>query len=427
MDEDVTLGSIISPRRVVDAQLRARARRVIPGGMYGHLDAAQLPPAFPQFFVRGRGCRVWDVDGNEYLDFMCSWGPILLGHGHPEVEAAAAAEASRAACLNGPGGVMVELAELMVETVAHADWAMFCKNGTDATSLGVRIARAGSGRRKVLCARGAYHGIAPWSSKPGSPGVTPEEQANTLLFEYNDLDSLDAALAKADGDVAAVVVTPIKHELRRDLEAVDPEFAKAVRARCDRFGAYLLVDDIRCGFRLDVRGSWEDLGVRPDLTAYSKALANGHPLAALVGSEPLRAAAQSITATGSFWFAAPPMAAAIATIRTLIATNGIEHMRRAGRRFQLGLAEQAETHGFDVVVSGPPQLPFMSFRDDEGERLGFDWTAECVRRGVYLHPFHNWFIGTAHGDEDIDAALERTDDAFKALRDGLRKGERHAG
>jgi len=416
-----------SPRRVVDSQLRGRARRVIPGGMYGHLDAAQLPRVFPQFFARGQGCRVWDVDGNEYLDFMCSWGPILLGHCHPDVEAAAAAEASRATCLNGPGAVMVELAELMVETVSHADWAMFCKNGTDATSLGVRIARAGIGRRKVLCARGAYHGIAPWSSKPGSPGVTAEERANTLLFEYNDLDSLDAALAKADGDAAAIVVTPIKHELRRDLEAVDPEFAKGVRERCDRSGAYLLVDDIRCGFRLDIRGSWEGLGVRPDLTAYSKALANGHPLAALVGSEALRTAAQSITATGSFWFAASPMAAAIATIRTLIAADGIAHMRSAGRRLQKGLAEQAEAHGFDVVVSGPPQLPFMSFCGDEGEHLGFDWASECVRRGVYLHPFHNWFIGTAHGDKEIDAALERTDDAFKALRDGLRKSERHAG
>src|SRR5690606_14058618 len=133
--------------------------RVIPGGMYGHLNVNGMPASYPQFFAEGNGCRVTDVDGREFIDFMCSWGPIVLGHNHPVVEEAVATEARRGVCLNGPGEALVELAQLMVEVVAHAEWAMFSKNGSDATNLGLRVARAASGHSKVLFSRGSYHGI----------------------------------------------------------------------------------------------------------------------------------------------------------------------------------------------------------------------------------------------------------------------------
>lgn len=399
-----------------DSALRGRAAKVVPGGMYGHLNVAGLPSVFPQFYGSGEGCRVRDVDGNEFIDFMCSWGPIVLGHNHPAVEEAIAAEARRGVCLNGPGEVFVELAELMVSEVAHADWAMFGKNGTDATNLGLRAARAQTGRSKVLIARRSYHGIGTWSLPPGSDGVTAADRADTIYFEYNDLESLDQAIAEADGDVALVIVTPIRHDVHADLELAEPAFATGVRARCDEIGACLMIDDIRCGFRLDLAGSWERFGVRPDLTAYSKALANGHAMAALVGSEFLREAAARITATGSFWFSAPPMAAAIATIETLKKEDGIAVMERSGTRFQAGLRDQASAHGFEVAVTGPPQLPFMSFAADTEETKAFAWAGECARRGVFLHPFHNWFLSAAHDEESIDEALSRTDDAFAALR-----------
>ena len=138
-----------------DDALRARAAKVVPGGMHGHMKASFLPANFPQFFARGDGCRIWDVDGAEYLDLMCSWGPILLGHRHPAVEAAVAAQLAEGDVLAGPSARMVELAEVLVDQVAHADWAMFCKNGTDATTLGVTVARSATGRRKVLVARGS--------------------------------------------------------------------------------------------------------------------------------------------------------------------------------------------------------------------------------------------------------------------------------
>jgi glutamate-1-semialdehyde 2,1-aminomutase len=154
--------------RSVDEQLRRRARSVIPGGMYGHQSAGPLPPEYPQFMRSGLGARIWDVDGNEYVDLMCSYGPVVLGHRHPLVEAAAAAQAELADCQNGPGPVMVELAELLVSTVQHADWAMFAKNGTDATTICCTIARARTGRSRILVAKGAYHGSSGGSrQRPG--------------------------------------------------------------------------------------------------------------------------------------------------------------------------------------------------------------------------------------------------------------------
>jgi len=172
-----------------DRVLRRRAAAVIPGGMYGHQSAGPLPPEYPQFMRSGQGARIWDVDGTEYVDLMCSYGPIVLGHQHRVVEAAARAQAELADCQNGPGEVMVELAELLVATVRHADWAMFAKNGTDATTTCCTIARAHTGRSKILVATGAYHGAAPWCT-PTKAGVTAEDRANLLTYVYNDLASV---------------------------------------------------------------------------------------------------------------------------------------------------------------------------------------------------------------------------------------------
>ena len=383
----------VRPSRAVDSAYRDRARRVIPNGMYGHLSTSRLGPDYPQFLARGEGARVWDVDGREFIDFMCSFGPILLGHAHPEVDAVAAETSARGDVLNCPGPEMVELAEVLVDQMPHADWAMFAKNGTDATSLAVVAARGTTGHRKVLMARGSYHGIGGWALPDEAVGTVPEDHANTVRFEYNDLDSVEAAVEQAgDNDIAAIVCTPHRHDVFVDQEPVDPEFARGVRDICDRVGAALIIDDVRVGLRVDLRGSWESIGVRPDLSAWSKSLANGYPLAALMGAEPYRDVAGRITATGSFWYAAAPMAAALTTIRILKETDGIELMRAAGERFQQGLRAQAAAHGFDVSVTGPPPLPLLLFADDAEFTRVRAWGNACARNGVYLHPVHNWFL-----------------------------------
>jgi len=202
----------------------------------------------------------------------------------------------------------------------------------------------------------------------------------------------------------------------RDQEPVDPEFARGVRACCDRIGAALILDDVRCGLRIDPRGSWESIGVRPDLSAWSKSLANGYPLAALLGAEPLREAAGRIWATGSFWFAGAPMAAALTSLRIFNEIEGVELMRASGRRLQEGLVAQAASHGLRVRVTGPPQLPLLLFADDPEFDKVLQWARACARCGVYLHPVHNWFLSTAHDRATIDEALARTDDAFREVR-----------
>ena len=369
-----------------DALLRQRAAAVIPGGMYGHLRAEGLPAGYPQFFARGEGCQLWDVNGKEYIDFMCSWGPVVLGHKHPAVEAAVSDQMKRGDCLNGPTERMVELAERLVHLVAHADWVMFAKNGTDATTTCLTIARAATQRRKVLVAKGAYHGSLPWCT-PNPLGVTAEDRAHILQFQYNDVESLDAAANAAGSDLAAILVSAFKHDYGIGQEMPSKAFADRARTICDVTGAALILDDVRAGFRLNLAGSWETVGVRPDLSAWSKAIANGHALAAVTGKDHFRDAASRIFVTGSFWCGAVAMAAALATLGTLETTGAIEHMARIGQLF----------------------------RDDPEYKKGYCFTTEALKRGVYLHPKHNMFLCAAHTESDIHAALQATGEALAVV------------
>jgi glutamate-1-semialdehyde 2,1-aminomutase len=405
-----------SEKQSADAMLRARAQRVVPGGMWGHLNAARLPEGYPQFFASAEGCRVRDVDGREYIDFMCSWGPILLGHRHPEVQAAAEAQAAVGDCFNGPGEVMVDLAEDFVAMVPHADWAMFQKNGGDATTACVTIARAGTGRRKVLVARGSYHGALPWCS-PSVAGVTSEDRAHLLHFEYNDVASLRAAVDEAGKDLAAILVTAFRHDMGRDLELPTKEFALAARAACDAADAALIIDEVRAGLRLDVRGSWEALGVRPDLSAWSKAIANGYALAAVTGNDRFRDAATKVFVTGSFWCGTVAMAAARATLRIARETDVPSHIHAMGTRLREGLARLADSQGITIRQSGPPQMPLMLFDDDADVRKGRAFCATALRHGAFFHPQHNMFLSSAHRAADIDAALEAASHGFRAVRE----------
>ncbi|HZT18115.1 MAG TPA: aminotransferase class III-fold pyridoxal phosphate-dependent enzyme [Dongiaceae bacterium] len=397
-----------------DRALRERAARVIPGGMWGHMNAARLPPEYPQYFARGEGARLWDADGREYIDFICGWGPVILGYRDPEVEAAARVQAALGDSLNGPSERLVELAELMAGTIAHCDWSLFAKNGTDATTICVTVARAGTGRRKILLARRAYHGAAPWCT-PQPAGTTAEDRAHQIFYEYNDVESLEQAAAEAGDDLAAVVASAFRHDIGRDHELPSAAFARAARALADRAGAALIVDDVRAGFRLHPGGSWELVGVRPDLAAWSKAIANGHALAAVTGNDRFRDAATRIFTTGSFWCQAVPMAAAIATITKLKAIDGVARMRRAGQRLRDGLQAQADAHGVRIRQSGPPQMPLILFEDDPEVAKGRLFCVEALKRGVYLHPVHTMFLSCAHGDAEIDRALEATDAALAAV------------
>lgn len=394
-----------------DTLLRQRAAKVVPGGMTGHLNASVLPSGYPQFFASGNGCRLRDVDGNEYVDFMCGWGPNLLGYRHPEVDAAARQQQDIGDCLNGPTARFVELAERFVERSAHADWALFQKNGTDATTLCVTVARAATGKRKVLVATKAYHGADPWCT-PSLAGVVAEDRAHLIQYIYNDIASLEAAADKAGDDLAAIVCCAIKHDLGVDQQLPDPAFARRVRSLCDKAGAALILDEVRTGYRVHRAGTWETVGVRPDLSAWSKSIANGYALAAVTGVDSLRDAATRIYATGSFWSGGVAMAAALATLDVTEQTDVVGHLQRMGQRFRDGIAAQSASHGVPVRQSGPPAMPLILFDDDAAFDKGIVFTAEALRRGAYLHPRHNMFLSLAHTERDIDLALQATDAAF---------------
>jgi glutamate-1-semialdehyde 2,1-aminomutase len=421
MTETINRTPTSTRTRTNDAQLRQRAAAVIPGGMYGHMSANALPPEYPQFFQRSEGSHVWDVDGNEYVDFMCSFGPIILGHQHPRVEAAAAAQRADGDTQAGPGAAMVEAAELLVDRVAHADWAMFAKNGTDATTTCITIARAATGRAKVLAAAGAYHGSAPWCTIR-MDGVTPEDRANLAYYTFNDIASVQRAVDEAGGEPAAIIVSPFRHDAGFDEELVDPQFARDLRALCDRTGAALILDEVRAGFRMNDGGSWEPLGVAPDLSAWSKAIGNGYPIAAMLGSAAFSDAASRIFVTGSFWFQAVPMAAAVATITAIREEGAVAAMQRTGTMLQEGIRRQADEAGVQISMTGPPTMPNLTFADDADLAKGKTFCGTVADHGVIIHPRHNWFLSAAHTDHDIERGLDATWAGFQAVREAFGEG-----
>jgi glutamate-1-semialdehyde 2,1-aminomutase len=398
-----------------DSALRERAMAVIPNGMYGHQSVMLLPDDYPQFFDRAQGAYLWDVDGNRYVDFMCGYGPNLFGYGHAEIDAAYVERMRRGDTMTGPGQAMVELAEAMTRQVSHADWAMFCKNGTDATTMAVMIARNFTQKKTIVLAKGAYHGAAPWCT-PLKNGVTPADRAHQLFYDYNDVESLEAAVREAGSDLAGIFASPIKHDAFIDQEAPTPEYARRARELCDEHGALLIIDDVRAGFRLARDCSWSLVNVKPDLSTWGKAIANGHPISALLGADIARFAAATIYATGSFWFSAAPMAAALVTMKLIAETDYLERTIALGQRLRTGLDEVSSRHGFGLRQTGPAQLPLIMVDEDPTGAKGYFWNNALLKRGVYFHPWHNMFINSAMTDGDIDHALQAADDAFKLLK-----------
>ena len=398
----------------LDRQLRDRAAVVIPGGMYGHQSTGRLPADYPQFFERGKGAYLWDVDGHRVLDLMCGYGPNLFGYADEAIDAAYMARVAQGDCLTGPGEAMVELAEAFVDLVTHADWAMFCKNGTDATTMALTIARAHTGRKTVVLAKNAYHGAAPWCT-PRLSGVTPEDRANQVHCIYNDIESLETAVATAGDDLAAIFAAPFKHDAFVDQASPQIEYARRAREICDETGAMLVVDDVRAGLRVSRDCSWSAISVEPDLSSWGKGIANGHPISALLGSNKARKAAESIYVTGSFWYASAAMAAGVETLKRVRETDYLEHMIALGERLRTGMTERASAHGVGLRQTGPVQMPLFLFEGDPELKRGFAWSSAMLARGVYVHPWHNMFLCAAMTEADIDVALDAADGAFSEV------------
>lgn len=397
-------------------KLFRRAAKVIPGGIYGHQSPAlTVPGEFPYYVQKAKGCRYWDVDGNEIIDYMCGYGPMVIGYQNDVVDKAADKQRGLAHCTNHPTPLQVELAERLVKLVPFADWAVFAKNGSDVTTWATMVAREYTKKKKILAVKGEYHGAHAWCT-PGHGGVIEEDTANIHRFTWNDLDSLYALNRKYQGQVAAIIMTPYHHPAFGDSVMPDPGFWEGVRRFCDQEGIVLILDDVRAGFRLSIKGSQDYFGFDPDISCYCKAIANGYSISAAVGRKELKNCASNVFLTGSYWNSGIEMAAALATIDYLEKNKGVEKMLETGTMLAEGLIKLGESHGFQIKFTGPPSIPYVRFANEDDFYRMQIFSAEVSKRGSFLHPHHNWFISTAHTKKDIDETLNHCDEAFKVLK-----------
>lgn len=394
-----------------------KAADIIPCGIYGHLSPAPLIPAtdYPFYVERTKGSRFWDVDGNEFIDYMCAYGPMVLGYGNEVVDKAADEQRQKANCVTAPAEVMVELAQELVDTIPVADWAFFAKNGADMTSFALMLAKAQTGRDKIIRLKGGYHGTAPWAQSPDHHGITFNDARDIVLGEWNNYEALEKYVHENKGQVAGIISTPYHHPTFTDNEYPAPDYWRKVEELCKNEGIILILDDVRCGFRLDMGGSNEYFGFKPHLIAFCKAIGNGYPISALVGTKELMNTAGNVFHTGSYWFSAVPMAAALATLREMKRINSVQKMTDTGNKLNTGLIDLAKDHGFDLKVTGHPSMSYYRITDDPTLMLHQKWCAECTKRGAYFTSHHNWFVSAAHTDEDIKQTLRIADEAFKEI------------
>ena len=399
-------------------ELFGRAGRVIPNGISGHFNPVAQKPAgaYPFYVQRSQGSRFTDVDGNEYIDYMCAYGPMILGYGNPVVDSACRAQMEKADTCTLASPIMVELAEFLVDLIPMADWATFAKNGADAVNMAVLIARAATGRRKLIAIEGGYHGASPWMQSIERGGIDPGDHENVIRIPWNDIAALDRALVDHGGEVAAFISSPYHHPVHADSELPAEGYWRQVHELLKKHGVVSICDDVRAGFRIDMRGSSEYFGYRPDLTCFCKAIANGYPISALVGADCLKDAAGSIFQTGSFWFSAGAMAAALACLKELVRIDAPGKILDTGRKFSEGLVSITAGQGLDLKVTGMPSMPFLRIEHEAGIEFHQALCGELALRGVFMASHHNLFLSAAHTEQDLKQTFAIFDEALAAVR-----------
>lgn len=393
-----------------------RALKAIPAGVYGHLGPSEglfLPiTKWPLLSDHAKGTYFWDVDGNKYIDFMCAYGPNVLGYCDDDVDAAAIEQLKKGNCLTSPSYKMVECAELLKDTVNCADWVYFMKNGSDATQMAAITARAGTGKDKIMYFKGYYHGNFPWCMKPDYPGILPSDTQNNIILPWFDMQAMQEEYDKAGGNVAALIAQPYDHGNFYDNVTATKEQWAAVRKFCDDHGMALIIDDVRLGFRLDLAGSDHYYGFKADMICFCKALANGYNMSCVCGQDKWYTPASSLSYTGSYWMSAEPFAACIATINKMKALDTPKMFREKGTKLTEAFKAAAAEHGFNLKVSGEVACFYLRTTNDDSLFLHQEVVAEAVSRGLFITSHHNHFMNAAVTDEDIATAADILEDAY---------------
>jgi glutamate-1-semialdehyde 2,1-aminomutase len=418
------------------ARLIEHARELIPGGVNSPVRAFTKVGGEPFFVDRGEDARLFDVDGRSYIDYVMSWGALMLGHAHVSIVRAVTEAASRGTSYGAPTGAEVQLAELITASMGSVEMVRFVNSGTEATMTAVRLARAATGRDTILKFAGCYHGhgdafLSQAGSGmatlglPASPGVPVTLAALTVTVPYNDLDAVRGVFAEMGRHIACVIVEPICG----NAGFIPPAegFLQGLREATREHGALLIFDEVMTGFRVDASGAQGRFGVTPDLTTLGKVIGGGLPVGAYGGRRDLM---QRIAPSGPVYQAGTlsgnplAMAAGIAQLLVLRETLPYDTLEARARRLVEGIIERAEAHGVSAWGDASGAMfgwflthgPVRNFED--AQRVDSELFARvfqgCLRRGVFLppSPFEAGFLSTAHTDDDIDRTIEAFDEAL---------------
>ena len=404
------------------AELMARAERLLPGGVNSPVRAFGAVGGVPRVIERASGAYLWDVDGNQLIDYIGSWGPMILGHAHPAVTAAVTEAASRGTSFGAPNPGEVALAEEIVAAMPSIEQLRFVNSGTEAAMSAVRLARAFTGRDRIIKMAGGYHGHADAllvragssaTGLPASAGVTTGAAADTLVVDYNELDQV-AQLVADEEDVAAVIVEPVAANMGVVLP--EPGYLEGLRRLTARHGTLLIFDEVITGFRLARGGAQGIYGIAPDLTVLGKIIGGGLPVGAYGGAAtimrlvaPLGPMYQAGTLSGN----PLAMAAGLATLRALT-PSVYELLEAAGAVLEAGLTEAAADAGVAVRVTRAGSLLTIFFDDDARFARFFHAMLDA---GVMLPPSQHeaWFISAAHGQAELDATLHAARQALAEI------------
>jgi glutamate-1-semialdehyde 2,1-aminomutase len=416
-----------------------RAKRVIPGGVNSPVRAFRSVGGTPVFVREANGCMLVDIDGNAYIDYVMSWGPLILGHANPLVIAAVRDAAERGTSFGAPTEAETELAEIVIAMVPSIEKVRFCSSGTEATMSALRLARGFTGRAKVIKFAGCYHGHgdaflisagsgALTNGVPDSPGITEGVARDTIVIDYNDTQGVWNAFEQHGEEIAAVIVEPYVGNMGLVLPL--PDFLPALRGACTRYGSVLIFDEVMTGFRVAPGGVQEREGIIPDLTTLGKIIGGGLPVGAFGGRgdimnrlSPEGPVYQAGTLSGN----PLAMAAGLATLRGLQNPKVYPHLEELGLRFAIGMSEVLTRHsvphtaasrgsmvGF-FLTDGPVNNVSDAKRSDTA--LYGRFFHAMLDRGVYLAPsqFEAGFLSTAHRQLDVDQTLEMADAALTAV------------
>jgi glutamate-1-semialdehyde aminotransferase len=401
-------------------ELFEEASGLVPGGVLGARKPGDfIKGEYPIFLETGEGCRLTDVDGNEFIDFLCGYGPVILGYREKEVDEAVFKQIKeKGFCFTLTQKFQNALARKLTELVPSSEMSIFLKTGSDATTASIRIARAYTGKIKVM--RCGYHGWHDWCVEMKG-GIPPKFYEDVFEFQYNRLDQLEELMAEHGDETAAIIMTPFGHPNHQEMQEPNPGFLEGVRDLADKYGAVLVYDEIRTAFRLRMGGAQELYGVTPDLTVLGKAIANGYPISVVTGKKDvMMAAADKLFISSTFFPNSEGFVAALKTIEILERDKVLENIWEKGDRFIDKIRALLAKYDVGAELTGVAPMFYITFQKDEtgaykGKRT--DFYTQLIRKGFFFSPYHHSYICLRHTEEDLNLTLTAIEESLAYIKE----------